>query len=312
VTIQTASCSKAALATAALLALCSQTSLLADSAPATVHSLHVEVLAKCSDGKPVGWLRTRDFQITLQGQVVPMAVARPRLKDKPSQSNSIPTQLLVVFNAPSEDSDEGFAGLLKALEPVWPRAWRVAIAHQDGRVTDYATNPAELGRMWTAPSRPGTTVKAAVADLASPMGRHIVLVLSGNQKASTPTPGWLTQMANDEMEEVFVVDGGQPDAFAESIGSDIPGSYPPAEPATAVGGFGRVSSQGSEVSVHRAVRDAMRLGLGYYDLRVICPDTEPIPSDAVLSLRIKGPSSFTVAAQAWGKNGVPQLQVAKK
>jgi hypothetical protein len=60
------------------------------------------------------------------------------------------------------------------------------------------------------------------------------------------------------------------------------------------------------------MHDAMRLAFGYYDLRVKYQDAAPISSDATLVLQIKGPSSFHVAAQVYGKDWVPKLEVMKR
>jgi hypothetical protein len=298
--------------TIVLMAICFTVALRAEPAPPKPHTLRIEVLAQSPDENPISWLRPIDFHVSLQGQPVPVSVARPVLTKKPPQRRSVPTRLLVVLTSPTQNSDQDFTMLLKALVPVWQRAWRVAVAESDGHVTPYASGPAELRMLWKAPLMPARGLKEAVEYLGSFMGRRIVLVLSGNQKASTPPPHWLGPMATDEMEEVFVVDGGQPDSSGETLGSDIPGAYPAAEPAASVNGWGRTSTQGSEVNLRHAMHDAMRLAFGYYDLRVKYQDAAPISSDATLVLQIKGPSSFHVAAQVYGKDWVPKLEVMKR
>jgi hypothetical protein len=57
----------------------------------------------------------------------------------------------------------------------------------------------------------------------------------------------------------------------------------------------------------------MRFAHGYYDLHVKFPAVSiSITPDATLTLQIKGPSTFTVAAQVYGKSGVPELQITRK
>jgi len=287
-------------------------SLLADSSSANQKTVHIEVHAQNFDGSAVGWLRAKDFVAIAQGAPLPVSMVRPVRDDKTANAGAVATRVLVVVNSWSEESNEAFKVLQKALDPVWRRRWTVAVARRDGRMAGYAADAAQLEQQWKAPDKPNTGRKNAVRELGSFVGRRIVIVLAGNQKASTPVPDWLTRMAADEMAEVFVVDGGRPDSWGESLGSDIPGAYPAAEPAAQISGFGRTSSQGSEINVHHAVRDAMRLAQGYYDLRVTYPDTETITADAMLTLRIKGPSSFRVAAQVYGESVVPQLVVTRK
>ncbi|MGA2217316.1 MAG: hypothetical protein ABSG51_04470 [Terracidiphilus sp.] len=131
-------------------------------------------------------------------------------------------------------------------------------------------------------------------------------------------PDWPCPLAKENMVEVFVVDGGKPARISEMMSGPLSGGYVPPVPSPPTcygprcGGFGRTSSPASEVNVHRAVRDAMHLARGYYDLRVSYPSTEPIPADATLSVQIKGPSAFQVAAQVYGKSGVPELQITRK
>lgn len=134
----------------------------------------------------------------------------------------------------------------------------------------------------------------------------------------------LRQMANDEMAEAFVVDGGHPVALPEGLGGVPPeepppdtGRYLPAVPGppycgSRCAGFGRFSSQSSETDVHRAVHDAMRLAYGYYELRMSYPDKQTITSDSTLSLQIKEPASFRVAAEVYGENGIPKLLLTRK
>jgi hypothetical protein len=286
--------------------------LLADPSSAKQQTVDIEVLAQNFDGSAVGWLRARDFVATSDGGRLPVSVARPVLSDMTSNVGAVPTRVLVVVNSWGEESNEAFKALQKALCPVWRRGWTVAVARRDGRVAGYASSAAQLEQDWKAPDKPNTGRKNAVRDLGSFVGRRIVIVLAGNQKASTPVPDWLTRMSGEEMAEVFVVDGGRPDSSGEPVGSEIPGAYPAAEPAAQVSGLGRISSQDSEVNVHHAVRDAMRLARGYYDLRVTYPDTETITADAMLTVQIKGPSSFRVAAQVYGETGVPKLVVTRK
>ena len=286
--------------------------LPADPSSANQKTVHIEVHAQNFDGSAVGWLRAKDFVAIAQGAPLPVSITRPVLGDRELNAGTVATRVLVVVNSWSEEREEAFRALQKALEPVWRRRWTVAVARRDGGVAGYAADAAQLKRQWKAPDKPNTGRKNAVRELGSFVGRRIVIVLAGNQKASTPVPDWLTRMAADEMAEVFVVDGGRLDSSGESLGSDIPGAYPAAEPAAQISGLGITSSQGSEINVHHAVRDAMRLARGYYDLRVTYPDTEAITADTMLTLRIKGPSSFRVAAQAYGESVVPQVVVTRK
>jgi hypothetical protein len=131
-------------------------------------------------------------------------------------------------------------------------------------------------------------------------------------------------MASDSMEQFFVVDGGLPNSLPEGLGGVAPsfppddsGRYLPAVPGppycgAKCSGLGRISTPDHEVNVHRAVRDAMRFALGFYGIRVKYPATEPIPPDATLTLQIRCPSSFQVAAQVYGKDSVPKLEVTKR
>ena len=306
------------LAAGILLASCSSAPLLAAPAAGKGHTVHVEVLAQAADGSPMGYLKAKDFVATAQGATLPLAVVRPVLSDKPPTGRTIPTRMLVVVTSPAGDSVQSFKELLSALVPVWQRGWKVAIAKSDDHVTDYALNAAQLQQMWAAPAKSDTSAKEAVGNLGDFMGRRIVMVLAGNQKASTPAPDWLRPLADKEKAQVFVVDGGQTVGVPEMLSGPLSGGYLPPVPAppTCYGsrcrGIGRTSSPGSEVNVHRAVRDAIHLALGYYDIRVSYPSADPIPTDAMLSLQIKGPSAFQVTAQAYGKSGVPELQITRR
>ena len=306
-----------------LTAVCPRTWLLAEPVPAKAHAFHIEVLVQGFDGKPIGWLRSSDFHVTLQGQEVPALVTRPVLRDKTPVVRFVPTRLLVVVTAPSDDSDHA-AGVTRGACPSGPEDGRLPlrIAMAALRITRQELR--SCGELWTAAPRPGSSIKAAIGKLAWFRGRRIVLVLAGNSKASTPPPGWLPQMASDSMEQFFVVDGGLPNSLPEGLGGVAPsfppddsGRYLPAVPGppycgAKCSGSGRISTPDHEVNVHRAVRDAMRFALGFYGIRVKYPATEPIPPDATLTLQIRCPSSFQVAAQVYGKDSVPKLEVTKR
>lgn len=296
-------------------------------------ALHVGVLVQRPDGQPVGRLKQKDFVVSRQGQVLSLTVARPVLGGKVPPGRHVTTRALIILAPPGANSADAFSALLVALKPVWSRGWQVAVARSDGTVTDYATTATQLQQTWSAPVTSAVNAEAAVVNLTSFIGRRIVMYLTGFPKEAIPPPTWLPKLAASAAAEMFVVDGGVPAPPVPTRNIELyPGPDEPAnrgaaadqrvEPAiipgspNSEGGRGRTrrfeSGQYHEVNLHNAVQDSLHVALGYYDLRIKCPSTGMTSSDTTLSLRIEGPSTILITAQAYGHASVPQIKITRK
>jgi hypothetical protein len=317
-----------------LLAAWQTVTSVAPAVPVGSHSLHVGLMIQRRDGSPVAGLTQVNFAASMGGQMLRFTVERPQFDDNGSQQPHLPTRLLIIFAPGVKSSGRMFPGILPQLRPIWRRSWEVALAQEGGRATGYATSPMQLVKMWNASAGPPMTAEGMIKSLKPFHGRRIVFYTTDSDTKAGLPPKELVQVATESMAQIFVLNGGIPGNSVIS-GFSAPGNVPiPAadttiegaqgtpnpmdfsssrQPSARIGQFndgpGLYHGLWKEVDVRRAVQNAVREALGYYDLQIEYPSTATISKDTTLSLKVnlKANAAPLITSKAYGDSDVPEV-----
>jgi hypothetical protein len=265
--------------------------------------LHLEVLVRHPDGEPVGYLTTKDFVVTEGGQRLPVQVVLPRFSTKVGRQPTIPTRMLVIVDAPTANSPDGFSRIVTALGPVWRRGWQVAVARIDGNASSYTGSAGQLRRNLAALAGSSMRTTAAVDNLGSFLGRRVVLFAGDVGQDEANIPRWLHSKAQDAMAELIVADTGR--SPRKSDDGDVLGIL--AHGAENGGGALPEMASG-RLSLRGAIQKALHGALGYYDLRLsLLGNARP-----VVCLQIQKAQDMKVLSQVFGPGTTPELRISTK
>lgn len=281
----------------------------------SVRPVHIGVLVRQLDGDPIGYLRSKDFRVFLNGRQLPLTVARI------GQSKSVRTRVseprvLVVVSPEYTATGSSIDALLKDLPESFDRSF-ISVVEANGTATNYVSTRQAL----IAEIQAGQTVREdyrqAFDQLGAHPGRRAVIFVT-NSRGRTPLSIRDAAAKLDAL--VYQVGGNVADNYTYQGDSTTTSSLPaygqglyggtavPDNGMTVVNNtqvwesFATLSIRDLRVekSIHGALHDIAKDNEGYYDLQVQVPAEE---QTLTLELAIK--EDYQISAQAYDLNNRP-------
>lgn len=288
--------------------------------------LHIGVLARRLDREPITDLKSKDFEVTADGNRLGVSAIQPDFS-RNGGAQVLPVHVLLMVSVDSEyAAEQALVNLLrKELPPSFGDA-EVAICRRDGVVTRYVGTRDALEAELRGFHNRRVRFSEAVAELNTFTGRRVVLYLT-EKGVRVPTP--IRRMATRSAAIVYQIGGSNWDNYVQ--GGELSTPAVPFEQGgpmlwdrTDMGGIGVLPPRAMydavwirsirdvvvERTLKRAFHNVQRDGAAYYDLSLNVP-----AGTAALDLKIKVKGDYQVTAQAYSETkgaALPDVRLPKR